>query len=81
MGLSFGCTVKRVPGIISHTSTWNTPGDEVAIALDGEVIEGAIPHGKMQLVLAWMEIHREDLYANWQLLYDGEQFFRIEPLK
>ncbi|MDR3313278.1 MAG: DUF4160 domain-containing protein [Oscillospiraceae bacterium] len=56
-------------------------GDEVVIALDGEVIEGAIPKGKMQLVLAWMEIHREDLYADWQLLYDGEQFFRIEPLK
>ena len=28
-----------------------------------------------------MEIHREDLEANWKLLTNGEQFFRIDPLK
>ena len=56
-------------------------GDEVVVALDSEVLEGKIPRNKMQLVLAWMEIHREDLYANWRLLSDNEQFFRIEPLK
>jgi len=56
-------------------------GDEAVIGLDGEVLEGKIPRGKMQLVLAWMEIHRDDLHANWRLLSDGEQFFRIEPLK
>lgn len=28
-----------------------------------------------------MEIHREDLEANWKLLPNGEQFFRIDPLK
>jgi len=28
-----------------------------------------------------MEIHREDLEANWTLLSNGEQFFRIDPLK
>jgi len=56
-------------------------GDEVVVALDGTVIEGAIPKSKMKLVDAWMEIHREDLEANWKLLSNGEQFFRIDPLK
>ena len=55
--------------------------DEVVVALDGSVIEGAIPKSKMKLVDAWMEIHREDLEANWKLLSNGEQFFRIDPLK
>ena len=56
-------------------------GDKVVVALDGEVLEGAIPKNKMKLLEAWMEIRREDLEANWKLLSDGEQYFRIEPLK
>lgn len=56
-------------------------GDEVVVALDGTVLEGSIPKSKMKLLDAWMEIHREDLEANWKLLSNGEQFFRIDPLK
>ena len=56
-------------------------GDEVAVALDGEILDGEIPRAKMKLLDAWMELHREDLEANWKLLSDGEQFFRIDPLK
>jgi len=56
-------------------------GDKAVISLDGEVLEGKIPRGKMHLVLAWMEIHQDDLAANWRLLSDGEQSFRIDPLK
>ena len=56
-------------------------GEEVVVALDGTVIEGGIPRGKMKLVDAWMEIHREELEANWTLLSNGEQFFRIDPLR
>ena len=56
-------------------------GEEVVISLEGEIIRGTIPRGKLKLVLAWMEIHQDDLLANWHLLDSGEQFFRIEPLK
>ena len=56
-------------------------GEEVVVALDGTVLEGAIPKNRMKLLDAWMEIHREDLEANWKLLSNGEQFFRIDPLK
>jgi hypothetical protein len=48
--------------------------------LDGELLEGSIPASKMKLVQAWMEIHRDDLAANWKLLSSGEQYFKIEPL-
>ncbi len=56
-------------------------GDEAVVALDGTVLEGSIPKNKMKLLSAWMEIHYDDLYANWKLLSNGEQFFRIDPLK
>ena len=56
-------------------------GEEVVLSLDGTVLEGSIPSSKMKLLLAWMEIHHDDLEANWKLLSNGEQFFRIDPLK
>ena len=56
-------------------------GEEVVVALDGTVLEGSIPRNKMKLLLAWMEIHHDELEANWTLLSNGEQFFRIDPLQ
>lgn len=56
-------------------------GDEIVIALDGTILEGEIPKNRLKLLEAWMEIHREDLEANWKLLSNGEQFFRIDPLR
>ena len=56
-------------------------GEEVVVALDDTVLEGSIPKNKMKLLLAWMEIHSDELYANWKLLSDGEKFYRIDPLK
>ncbi|MDR1831724.1 MAG: DUF4160 domain-containing protein [Fusobacteriaceae bacterium] len=54
---------------------------EAAVSFDGEVLEGALPPNKLKLVLAWTEIHKEDLKANWILLEKGIQTFRIEPLR
>lgn len=48
---------------------------------DGEILAGALPSGKARLVQAWIEIHREELQADWQLAVNGEEVFKIEPLK
>ena len=56
-------------------------GDKAVVAFDGEILEGELPRNKMQLLLAWIEIHRDELMANWALISEGEQVFRIEPLK
>ena len=51
------------------------------IQVDGEVLDGSLPSGKARLVQAWIEIHREELRADWQLAVNGEEVFKIEPLK
>jgi len=48
---------------------------------DGEVLEGNLPSAKMKLVQAWIEIHRDDLKANWKLAVSGEPVFKIDPLR
>jgi hypothetical protein len=56
--------------------------DEAVIAIpEGELLEGALPRGKLKLVLAWIEIHADDLMADWQLAVEGQQPFKIEPLR
>jgi hypothetical protein len=32
-------------------------------------------------VQAWIEIHRDELEADWLLAVNGEAVFKIEPLK
>jgi hypothetical protein len=35
----------------------------------------------MKLVLAWIEIHQDELMADWQLAIHGETIFKIKPLE
>lgn len=56
--------------------------EEAVIAIpNGEIIEGSIRANKLKLVQAWIEIHQEDLMADWQLAANGQPVFKIEPLK
>ncbi len=49
--------------------------------VDGELLAGEIPAAKTRLVQAWIEIHREELMADWDLAISGEPPFRIDPLR
>ena len=56
--------------------------EEAVIAIpEGDLLEGSLPPGKMRLVLAWVEIHRDELVADWQLAASGQNPFKIEPLR
>ena len=49
--------------------------------LQGQVIAGNLPVAKVRLVQAWIEIHRDELLADWSLAVQGEDVFRIDPLR
>ena len=56
--------------------------DEVVVSIpDGEVLEGGIPASKMKLLQAWIELHKDELLADWELAVNGEQPYKIEPLR
>ncbi len=55
--------------------------DEIVLSLDGTILEGAISKSKLKLLEAWVILHKDELYANWILLSNGEGFFKIEPLR
>jgi hypothetical protein len=56
-------------------------GDVVVIDIEtAEVLTGNIPVRKLRLVQAWIEIHRDDLIADWKLATEGKEIFKIKPL-
>ena len=46
-----------------------------------ELLQGELPSKQLRLVSAWIEIHKEELIADWALCQNGEKPFSIEPLK
>ncbi len=47
----------------------------------GELLAGSLPNRQLRLVQAWIEIHREELLANWTLACAGTQPYKVEPLR
>jgi hypothetical protein len=47
---------------------------------DGSVLAGSLPPQKHKLVVAWIEIHKEDLMADWELAVNGQNPLPIRGL-
>ena len=57
-------------------------GEKASIAIeDGRVLAGSVPQKQLKLAQAWIEIHKDELFADWELAVSGEQPFRIAPLQ
>ncbi len=57
-------------------------GQQAAFSIeDGTILAGAIPASRTKLVQAWIEIHKDDLLADWDLAVNGEAPFQIDPLR
>ena len=46
-----------------------------------EIRKGKLPNRQKRLMDAWIEIHREELMADWQMCQNGKKPFKIQPLK
>lgn len=57
-------------------------GEKASISIaDGLILAGSLPSRQLKMVQAWIEIHQDELYADWELAVSGEELFRIEPLR
>jgi len=57
-------------------------GDEVIVSIpDDKTLEESIHASRMQLLQAWIEIHKDELMADWDLIVSGEQPYKIDPLR
>lgn len=57
-------------------------GAEASFSIQsGDLLSGDLPLNRVRLVQAWIEIHRDDLMADWALAVKGEAPFPIDPLR
>ena len=48
--------------------------------LKGRVLKGSFSSRQLKFVLAWAEIHKDELMQNWELAKDGLSLNKIAPL-
>ncbi|MBU5611682.1 DUF4160 domain-containing protein [Geomonas azotofigens] len=54
---------------------------EASISIEeGEILAGQLPRKQIRLVPAWLELHRDELQADWDLVVAGENPYKIDPL-
>jgi len=54
---------------------------EASISIeDGEILAGKLPRKQLRLVQAWVELHRDELKADWEIAISGEKPYKIDPL-
>ena len=46
-----------------------------------ELLDGKLPPKQNRMVIAWMEIHKEELVALWKVSQQDGEFFKIDSLK
>ena len=56
-------------------------GQEIVVALNGNILQGDLPSKKLRILLVWMELRNRELQENWELLSSGKKFFKVNPLR
>ena len=54
---------------------------EAVFTLDGEMIAGEFPKKQTAFIKAWALLHEDELNADWDLAVNGEETFKIDPLR
>jgi hypothetical protein len=45
------------------------------------VIQGVLPNRVLRLILAWGELHQDEILQDWELAREGKELLFIEGLK
>ena len=81
LGLSLMYYFDNKQHHLPHIHAQYSDEEAVVSIPDGGVIEGSLRSAKLKLVQAWIEIHQDELMADWRLAVNGQPVFKIEPLK
>ena len=51
------------------------------ISINDGAITGSLPRRALNMVYEWLDIHKDELLHNWEIMKDGIQPQKIEGLK
>ena len=66
-----------------HTPHFHAKYSEYSAAFDfdGNLIAGNFPPKQSKYVVAWADIHRDELAALWEIMLTAEEYFKIKGLE
>ena len=66
---------------LEHIHAQYNEYDAIYSIRDITILEGSLPQKQHKLVVAWMEIHKDELKALWRISQNDGEVFKIDPLK
>lgn len=66
---------------LEHIHAQYNEYDAIYSIKNGTLLEGKLPSKQHKLVVAWIEIHKDELRAAWIAAQNDGELFKIEPLK
>ncbi len=54
---------------------------EIIVNINNQIVEGKFPRRALNLVLDWLELHKQELLEDWRLAEKGLPLTSIEPLE
>lgn len=54
---------------------------KIVYDFESNILSGDIPYKQKKMVEAWILIHKEELVTLWNIIQEGKEFFKIDPLK
>ena len=64
----------------AHFNAWY--GDyKIIVSIKDGVVKGEMPGRALRMILEWLDLHRDELMANWEKACKGDPLDKIEPLK
>ena len=55
-------------------------GYEAIVTINEGIVTGSIPRRALRLVYEWLDLHKDELLANWQRLTENQSPVKISPL-
>ena len=81
-GLVAAFITEHGPKLETPTLLLQHQGHEQLINLEsGDAVYGQLPSNKQLIANAWVEIHRDELLANWHMGRETGDYFKIDPLR
>lgn len=54
---------------------------EAIVEINDGIVHGSLPRRALTLIFDWLDLHREELLENWNLMAERKPLKSIEPLK
>ena len=74
------CRFRIVFHAPAHFHAWYNEY-KVTVSIKDSVVKGEMPGRALKMILEWLELHREELMADWEKAQKGDPLDKFAPLK